>query len=109
VTREAFLDHAAEQWRQLDPDEYPFIHHIVDEFATHIDADQFRAGLDLLLAGLRLQAETSGQTLVASEAVTVAACRTTMNTRPDFVGAPWEPRGIAVRSGRFRTANRPVP
>jgi AcrR family transcriptional regulator len=56
VSREAFLERAAEQWRGLDPDEFPFIHHIVDEFAHHIDADQFRAGLDLLLAGLRLQA-----------------------------------------------------
>lgn len=55
VTREAFLADAAEQWRALDPEEFPFVHHIVDEFATHDDADQFRAGLDLLLAGLRLQ------------------------------------------------------
>lgn len=59
VTREAFLADAADQWRGLDPDEFPFVHHIVDEFATHVDADQFRAGLDLLLAGLRLQATTS--------------------------------------------------
>lgn len=56
MTREAFLGRVADQWRELDPDEYPFTHEIVDEFATHIDADQFRAGLDLLLAGLRLQA-----------------------------------------------------
>jgi hypothetical protein len=34
------------------------VHRIVDEFAGHDDADQFRAGLDLLLAGLRLQAES---------------------------------------------------
>ena len=59
VTREAFLADAADQWRALDPDEFPFVHHIVDEFAIHVDADQFRAGLDLLLAGLRLQATTS--------------------------------------------------
>lgn len=58
VTREAFLEHAADQWRELDPDTFPFVHHIVDEFAHHVDADQFRAGLDLLLAGLRLQAGT---------------------------------------------------
>ncbi len=55
VTREAFLADAAQQWRDLDPDEFPFVHQIVDEFATHVDADQFLAGLDLLLAGLRLQ------------------------------------------------------
>lgn len=57
VSREAFLERAAEQWRELDADEFPFVHHIVDEFAHHSDADQFRAGLDLLLAGLRLQAD----------------------------------------------------
>lgn len=55
--RDGYLAQYAEQWRALDPDEFPFVHHIVDEFAGHDDADQFRAGLDLLLAGLRLQAE----------------------------------------------------
>ena len=39
------------------PRDFPFVHHIVDEFAGHDDSDQFRAGLDLLLAGLRLQAD----------------------------------------------------
>ncbi|QAY71799.1 TetR family transcriptional regulator [Xylanimonas protaetiae] len=56
VDRETFLAAAAAQWRSLDPAEYPFVHHVVDEFAGHDDAEQFRAGLDLLLAGLRLQA-----------------------------------------------------
>lgn len=59
VTREAFLDAAAEQWRQLDAGEFPFVRQIANEFATHSDAEQFRAGLDLLLAGLRLQAGAS--------------------------------------------------
>ncbi|WP_218974237.1 TetR/AcrR family transcriptional regulator [Streptomyces sp. NP160] len=44
------------QWRALDPEEYPFVQHVVEEFAVHDDRDQFLAGLDLLLAGLRLQA-----------------------------------------------------
>lgn len=56
VGRDEYLARYAEQWRTLDPDEFPFLHRIVDEFAGHDDADQFRAGLDLLLAGLRLQA-----------------------------------------------------
>lgn len=47
---------AAAAWRELDPQEFPFVHLIVDEFAGHDDAEQFRAGLDLLLDGLRLQA-----------------------------------------------------
>ncbi|HET7901245.1 MAG TPA: TetR/AcrR family transcriptional regulator C-terminal domain-containing protein [Candidatus Nanopelagicales bacterium] len=61
VTRDAFLGQAADEWRALDPDEYPFVHHIVDEFAVHVDADQFRAGLDLLLNGLRLQARAGDE------------------------------------------------
>jgi AcrR family transcriptional regulator len=56
TTREEFLTRYADRWRDLDPEAYPFVHHIVDEFAAHDDSDQFRAGLDLLLAGLRLQA-----------------------------------------------------
>lgn len=46
----------ADRWRGLDPAAFPFLHHVVEEFAVHDDAEQFRAGLDLLLAGLRLQA-----------------------------------------------------
>ncbi|AWB93622.1 TetR family transcriptional regulator [Aeromicrobium chenweiae] len=57
LTREEYLGHWADQWRALDPEAYPFVHHIVEEFAHHDDTAQFRAGLDLLLAGLRLQAE----------------------------------------------------
>ena len=56
--REEYLARYADRWRALDPSEFPFVHRIVDEFAGHDDADQFRAGLDLLLAGLRLQAES---------------------------------------------------
>ncbi|MCP3426329.1 TetR/AcrR family transcriptional regulator C-terminal domain-containing protein [Rothia sp. AR01] len=56
MDRDDYLAGATAEWRALDPAEYPFIHHIVDEFATHDDRDQFRAGLDLLLAGLRLTA-----------------------------------------------------
>jgi len=54
--RDEYLARYADQWRELDPETFPFVHNIVDEFAVHDDTDQFRAGLDLLLAGLRLQA-----------------------------------------------------
>ncbi|UUW90417.1 TetR/AcrR family transcriptional regulator [Pimelobacter simplex] len=57
VGRDEYLSRYADQWRGLDPASYPFLHEVVDEFEGHDDADQFRAGLDLLLAGLRLQAE----------------------------------------------------
>jgi AcrR family transcriptional regulator len=56
VDRDEYIARYAGQWRNLDPDTFPFVHSIVDEFAAHDDAEQFRAGLDLLLAGLRLQA-----------------------------------------------------
>jgi AcrR family transcriptional regulator len=56
VSREQYLASAAAQWRALDETEFPFIHHILDEFDGHDDRDQFLGGLDLLLAGLRLQA-----------------------------------------------------
>ncbi|MEV4347581.1 TetR/AcrR family transcriptional regulator C-terminal domain-containing protein [Actinoplanes sp. NPDC049596] len=51
-----FLAMYADRWRALDPDEYPFAHQVAGEIATHDDVDVFRSGLDLLLAGLRLQA-----------------------------------------------------
>ena len=60
--RDEYLARYAERWRTLNPTEFPFVYRIVDEFAGHDDTDQFRAGLDLLLAGLRLQAENLGAT-----------------------------------------------
>jgi len=60
VSREDYVEHFADQWRGLDANTFPYLQHIVEEFASHDDSEQFRAGLDLLLAGIRLQAE--GQT-----------------------------------------------
>jgi AcrR family transcriptional regulator len=56
VERETFVAAFRDELRALDERDFPFLHHIADEFAVHDDAEQFRAGLDLLLAGLRLQA-----------------------------------------------------
>ncbi|TRV81126.1 TetR/AcrR family transcriptional regulator [Streptomyces sp. 130] len=56
VDREEYLGRFATAWRGLDPEDYPFVHEIVDEFDGHDDVDQFRSALDLTLAGLRLQA-----------------------------------------------------
>ena len=56
TSRDEHIARFADEWRALDPEAFPFIHHVVDEFARHDDTEQFRAGLDLLLAGLRLQA-----------------------------------------------------
>lgn len=56
TTPDEHLSQAVDQWRALDAEEFPFLHHVLDEFASHDDAQQFRAGLDLLLAGIRLKA-----------------------------------------------------
>lgn len=56
LDREQYLHQWAQTWRALDPVEFPFVHEIIDEFDGHDDADQFRAALELTLAGLRLQA-----------------------------------------------------
>lgn len=54
--RDEFLGRYAKAWRELDPEEFPFVHEIVDEFDGHDDVEQFRSALELTLAGLRLQA-----------------------------------------------------
>lgn len=56
TTREEYFARTVAEWNDLDPDEWPFLHAIVDVFENHDDTEQFTAGLDLLLAGLRQQA-----------------------------------------------------
>jgi AcrR family transcriptional regulator len=60
LNRDQYMDRVVSQWRDLDPAEYPFLNTIIDEFEHHEDAEQFRAGLDLLLDGLRRQADLAG-------------------------------------------------
>ncbi|MET9200383.1 TetR/AcrR family transcriptional regulator [Gordonia sp. NPDC003585] len=57
-----YLHAIADQWRSLDATDYPFMHFIVDEFDGHEDIDQFRSGLELLLEGIRLQADSAERT-----------------------------------------------
>lgn len=54
--RDEYLGRFARAWRELDPEAFPFVHEIVDEFDGHEDIDQFRSALELTLTGLRLQA-----------------------------------------------------
>ncbi|MGW2304298.1 TetR/AcrR family transcriptional regulator [Streptomyces sp. NPDC001809] len=54
--RDEYLGRFARTWRELTPQDFPFIHDIVDEFDGHDDTDQFRSALDLTLTGLRQQA-----------------------------------------------------
>lgn len=53
---QALMEAYMRQWRELDPEEFPFIRYTVEEVAIHDDAEQFRAGLELILAGLAQQA-----------------------------------------------------
>jgi AcrR family transcriptional regulator len=52
LNRDQYMARVTSQWRALDPAEYPFLNTILDEFEQHEDAEQFRAGLDLLLDGV---------------------------------------------------------
>lgn len=50
------MDASIGQWRDQDLEEFPFTSFTVEEVAIHDDAEQFRAGLELVLAGLAQQA-----------------------------------------------------
>ena len=50
--RSAFLANVAERWAQLDPARYPFMRQVATQLRGHDDADQFLAGIDLILAGI---------------------------------------------------------
>ena len=60
LNRDQYMARVTSEWRALDPAEFPFLSMILDEFEHHEDAKQFRAGLDLLLDGLRRQADLIG-------------------------------------------------
>jgi AcrR family transcriptional regulator len=50
--RSAFLAAVAAQWAQLDPAQYPFVHHAAAQLPGHDDREQFLAGIDLIVAGI---------------------------------------------------------
>ena len=56
LPRDAAIEQHVGAWQALDADEFPFLHHVLGEFAAHEDRAQFEAGLDLVLAGVRQQA-----------------------------------------------------
>jgi AcrR family transcriptional regulator len=51
--RSAFLSTVAARWAQLDPAQYPFVHQVATQLPGHDDREQFLAGIDLILAGIR--------------------------------------------------------
>lgn len=55
-TQEEALREYADSWQQLDPEQFPFIHSIIDGFAQHDDREQFLTGVDIFLAGIRARA-----------------------------------------------------
>lgn len=57
--QDEFFEETVTRWAQLDRDEYPFMHRMIDEFRDHDDLEQFTAGLDLIIDGLRRQGETA--------------------------------------------------
>lgn len=50
--RAEFLDAVSRAWRDLDPDDYPFIRAIADQMREHDDRRQFLTGVDLVLKGI---------------------------------------------------------
>ena len=51
--RSTFLATVAAQWAQLDSATYPFVRQVAAELRDHDDREQFLAGVDLILAGIR--------------------------------------------------------
>ncbi|KOT34211.1 TetR family transcriptional regulator [Streptomyces caelestis] len=50
--RETFLENAAQQWAQIDPGRYPFVHAAATHLSEHDDREQFLVGVDIFLAGV---------------------------------------------------------
>ncbi|MEV0616301.1 TetR/AcrR family transcriptional regulator C-terminal domain-containing protein [Nonomuraea sp. NPDC050404] len=50
--REEFFDAASAAWRELDPEDYPFMHAIVGQMRAHDDREQFLTGIAVILDGL---------------------------------------------------------
>ncbi|MFF4986178.1 TetR/AcrR family transcriptional regulator [Streptosporangium saharense] len=52
VDRAEFLATASKAWRDLDPDDYPFMRAIADQMREHDDREQFLTGVNLVLTGI---------------------------------------------------------
>ncbi|MDV3130301.1 TetR/AcrR family transcriptional regulator [Mycobacterium sp. 21AC1] len=50
--RQEFLDQTAAAWHRLPPEQYPFMHAIVDQMRTHEDRQQFLTGMTIIMDGL---------------------------------------------------------
>jgi hypothetical protein len=54
TNRADFLTTVAAEWANLDPDEFPFTRDVAGQLRDHDDREQFLAGIDLILNGIRL-------------------------------------------------------
>jgi hypothetical protein len=51
--RISLLTTVAARWAQRDPSAYPFLREVAVRLPGHDDREQFLAGIDLILAGIR--------------------------------------------------------
>lgn len=47
------LREVADRWAALDPEQHPFVREIAEILPDHDDREQFRAGIDLILSGMK--------------------------------------------------------
>ena len=59
VHRTDFLTTVSTTWANLDPGEYPFTRHIARQLPGHDDREEFLAGIDLILTGIRMLGHAS--------------------------------------------------
>ncbi|MFI6338708.1 TetR/AcrR family transcriptional regulator [Streptomyces sp. NPDC050535] len=60
ANRTEFLDAAATEWAELDPDQYVFTRSVAEQLRVHDDRVEFLAGIDLILAGITARHQTTG-------------------------------------------------
>ncbi|WP_328473775.1 TetR family transcriptional regulator [Actinoplanes sp. NBC_00393] len=52
TSRSDVLGAESATWADLDPADFPFLHHVAGQLREHDDREQFLAGVDLILAGI---------------------------------------------------------
>jgi AcrR family transcriptional regulator len=52
IDRQDLLDQTAQDWDDLDPDEYPFTRSVAGQLRTHDDRSEYLAEIDLILDGM---------------------------------------------------------
>ena len=55
--RTALLTNVAAEWTRLDPTGYPFLREVAGQLPVHDDREQFLAGGDLILIGIRSKSD----------------------------------------------------